>query len=130
MKILLVDDDKTIITLATLSLKKKGGHEVACASDGVAALALAESFQPDLLLLDVGLPGIDGIEVCVRIKSSSKTAHIPVIFLSAKTEPQDLDLMRRAGAAGHITKPFNPLGLSDRIQDILGQGDGKQERKV
>lgn len=117
MKILIVDDDKAIRTIASISLRKKGGHEVLCAADGRKALALAESAQPDLVLLDRNLPDMDGLEACRRIRKNDRTKHIPVIFFTAKGNTHETP----AGAAGCIRKPFNPLTLPGRIREILGQ---------
>jgi len=113
MKIMIVDDDKSIATIAALSLRR-AGHEVISASGGAEALALAQSAPPDLILLDVLMPDMDGPETCRRLKNDGRTKGIPIIFLSANSEPEvSLE------AAGHIKKPFNPLTLNDEVQEIL-----------
>lgn len=118
MKILIVDDDKSIATIAALSLRR-AGHEVISASGGAEALALAQSTAPDLILLDALMPDMDGHETCRKLKSDGRAKAIPVIFLSANSEPEDIEKGRSLGAIGHIKKPFNPLILNEAVQEIL-----------
>ena len=121
MKILLVDDDRTMRRIASLSLTRKGGHEVICASSGAEAASMAEACLPDLIILDLVMPGMDGLEVCRRFQAVSKTRGVAVIFLSAKAEPDDIRRFMEAGAVGWIKKPFDPLSLSDEVNDILSK---------
>ena len=119
MKILVVDDDPTILRIASLSLVKKGGHEVLTAAGGAEALALAAQAAPDLLLLDMNMPGLDGYETCRAFKADPRLAAIPVIFLSAETGPAEAARRGSAGALGFIAKPFNPATLNDQVLAML-----------
>jgi len=120
MKILIADDDATMLKIASLSLTKKGGHEVSCAADGAQAVALAEANPPDLIILDGMMPVLDGPGALLKLRESERTRNIPVIFLSAASDAAALDLYRSLRPAGIIAKPFNPLTLPDQIRSILG----------
>ena len=121
MRILVADDDATMRTIASLSLAKKGGHEVTCAADGAEAVALAEANPPDVILLDGMMPVLDGPGALLKLRANEKTRNIPVIFLSAAAEPAALSLYRSLKPAGIIAKPFNPLTLSDLVRKILSE---------
>lgn len=121
MKILLVDDDRTISTLASLSLTKRGGHEVVCAGGGSEALSLAQSLAPDLILMDVRMSAMDGYETCRRLKEDHGTKNIPVIFLSGDCGAGEVQKGLSLGAIGYIPKPFNPVSLGDQVQAILAK---------
>jgi len=122
MKILVADDDATMLKIAAMSLTKKGGHQVVCAADGAQAAAMAEADPPDLILLDGMMPVLDGPGALLKLRQSDRTKDIPVIFLSAASDPEALELYRSLRPAGIITKPFNPLALPDLIQKILVHG--------
>jgi CheY-like chemotaxis protein len=116
--ILLVDDDEVVIkTLRPILLSH--GYAVLTATSGEECLQIAKRQVPDLVILDVILPGIKGREVCQRLKKDPDTQRIPVVFLTAKDSPEDLEAEKRAGAAGHITKPVDMKMLIDTIQDIM-----------
>ncbi|PIR15473.1 MAG: two-component system response regulator [Elusimicrobia bacterium CG11_big_fil_rev_8_21_14_0_20_64_6] len=119
MKILVADDDATMLKIASLCLAKKGGHEVVCATDGAQAVSLAEANQPDAILLDGMMPVLDGPGALKKLRESEKTKNIPVIFLSAASDPAALELYRSLRPAGIIAKPFNPMTLSDQVLKIL-----------
>lgn len=120
MRVLLADDDKTMARLASLALSKKGGHTVVVAGDGAEALRLAQAEPFDLILLDGMMPVMDGLEAFRRLREDEKTKAVPVIFLSAMTDPAELAKLQALGPAGIIGKPFDALGLSDRVAEILG----------
>ena len=119
MKILIADDDAAMLKIAALSLIKKGGHEVVCAADGAQAVAMAEADPPDLILLDGMMPVLDGPGVLLKLRRNDRTKSIPVIFLSAATDPEVLKLYRSLRPAGIIAKPFSPLALPDLVKKIL-----------
>ncbi|RLC36984.1 DNA-binding response regulator [candidate division Kazan bacterium] len=116
--ILVVEDEEDILELVRYNLAKEG-YQVIKARSGERALQLATSEVPDLVLLDLMLPGVDGIEVCRRIKGNSATQHIPVIMLTAKSEETDIVVGLELGADDYITKPFSPRVLLARIKAVL-----------
>lgn len=119
MKVLIIDDEADIRKVASLALSRLGGMEVAEASNGAEGIAAAAAFKPDGILLDVMMPGLDGPAVLDRLKADPKTAGIPVIFLTAKAMGSEIARLRSLGAAGVLTKPFDPASLSGQIRTIL-----------
>ena len=117
-KILIVEDDKDIAKMLEYNLKKEG-FKVIGASDGEDALDLAVRQYPDLILLDLMLPGIDGLEVCKSLKKEGKTSAIPVIMLTAKGQESDKVVGLELGADDYVTKPFSPRELIARIKAVL-----------
>ena len=117
-KILIVEDEKDIIKMIEYNLKKEG-YKVIDARDGEDALDLAVREYPDLILLDLMLPGIDGLEVCKSLKKESKTSSIPIIMLTAKSQESDKVVGLELGADDYITKPFSPRELIARIKAVL-----------
>jgi len=113
-KILVVDDEPDIVRALALRLKV-AGYDVVAATDGAGALMTALTEQPDLVLLDIGLPHGDGHFVASRLRSNARTAHIPILFLSARNAPEDLGSARSSGAVGFITKPYDPEELLRRV---------------
>lgn len=116
MKILVVDDEQSIRELLEFNLKKNG-YETLTAADGREALQKAEG--TDLILLDLMLPEIDGIEVCRRLKTAAKTADIPIIMLTAKAEEVDRIIGLEMGADDYVAKPFSMRELMARIKAVL-----------
>ncbi len=116
--ILIVDDEKDIVDLVAYNLEREG-YEVLKAYDGEKALQLARSKTPDLIVLDLMLPGIQGLEVCKRIRQNPETAAIPIIMLTAKGEEIDKVVGLEAGADDYITKPFSVKELLARIKAVL-----------
>jgi len=119
-KILVVDDEIYIVHILDFSLGMEG-YEVITALDGEQALEKVKTEKPDLIVLDIMMPKLDGYEVCKNIKSSAGTQHIPVILLSAKGRNVDQKLGFDVGADDYITKPFSPRKLVERINQLLGQ---------
>lgn len=117
-KILIVDDEKDIVRMLDYNLKKEGFRTLS-ASDGEEALDKAIRERPDIVLLDLMLPGIDGLEVCKSLKKEAKTAGIPVIMLTAKTQEADKIVGLELGADDYVTKPFSIRELIARIKAIL-----------
>ena len=130
-KILAVDDEKFIVRLVQVTLERQG-YQVVTASDGKEALEKVESEKPDLVVLDVMMPYMDGFEVLQTLRRDPATRDIPVIMLTAKA--QDADVFRgwQSGVDCYLTKPFNPLELVsfvNRIFQSLDSGAGEGERR-
>ena len=117
-KILVVDDEKDILSLVEYNLKKEG-YRVSCVKSGEEALESARQIRPDLMLLDLMLPGVDGLEVCKILKYDTKTSHIPIIMLTAKGEESDIVTGLEIGADDYISKPFSPKVLIARVRALL-----------
>ena len=116
--ILVVDDDADIVRFVEMNLRLEG-YRVLIARDGAEALAIVSSDLPDLILLDVMMPGLDGIEVTRRLRSDSRTSTMPIIMLTAKTMTADRVLGLTAGADDYIIKPFDTLELVARVRSTL-----------
>ena len=119
-KILVVDDEIYIVHILDFSLGMEG-YEVVTALDGEQALEKVKTEKPDLIVLDIMMPKLDGYEVCKNIKANSATQNIPVILLSAKGRNVDQKMGFDVGADDYITKPFSPRKLVERINQLLGQ---------
>jgi len=116
--ILVVDDEKDILELVRYNLARDG-YQIICAASGEKALELAESKLPDLIVLDLMLPGIDGLEVTKKLKNDSGTSHIPIIMLTAKGEEADIVTGLELGADDYVTKPFSPRILVARVRAVI-----------
>ena len=114
-KILVIDDEPSIVNLVTAYLKP-AGYEIYTASDGVSGLKSARAFKPDLIILDIMLPGMDGIELLSRLRRESE---VYVILLTAKTEETDKIVGLSVGADDYVTKPFSPRELTARVKAAL-----------
>jgi DNA-binding response OmpR family regulator len=119
-KILVVDDEPDALELVAFNLKR-AGFQVVTAADGAEALRRAHEQLPDLVVLDVMLPELDGLEVCRRLRKESGTAGIPVLILTAKSAEIDRVLGLELGADDYLTKPFSPRELVLRIKNLLGR---------
>ncbi len=117
-KILVVEDDEDILNLIAYNLKGAGFH-VLTVRDGLEALQMAKEEHPDLIILDLMLPGMDGIEVCKLLKGDGRTREIPVVMVTAKGEEVDRILGLEIGAEDYIVKPFSPRELILRIKAII-----------
>jgi two-component system, OmpR family, alkaline phosphatase synthesis response regulator PhoP len=124
--ILIVEDEKDIVKMLDYNLKKEG-YKTLVAHDGEDALDMANTKYPDLMLLDLMLPGLDGLEVCKQLKLERKTASIPVIMLTAKAQESDKVVGLELGADDYITKPFSPRELIARIKAVLRRGKEKDK---
>jgi two-component system alkaline phosphatase synthesis response regulator PhoP len=117
-KILVVDDEEDILELVEYNLTKDG-YGVICVGTGEDALKTARSELPDLIVLDLMLPGVDGLEVCKVLKNDRKTSHIPIVMLTAKGEEADIVTGLELGADDYVTKPFSPRILLARLRAVL-----------
>jgi two-component system alkaline phosphatase synthesis response regulator PhoP len=117
-RILIVDDEEDVLELVRYHLDKNG-YKVDTAASGEEAISEARKKSPDLIILDLMLPGIDGLEVCKKLKSDLKTEPIPIIMLTAKGEESDIVTGLELGAEDYLTKPFSPKVLIARIRRIL-----------
>ena len=114
---LIIDDDPDLISLIRRTLEFTAGWEVQTALSGAAGIALARSAPPDVILVDVMMPEMDGYEVCRRLKADAATAAVPVVLLTAR---RDLDerLLAATGTAGVLFKPFQPQDLARQVRDL------------
>ncbi|GAA1800914.1 response regulator transcription factor [Agromyces neolithicus] len=126
-RVLVVDDDATVADVVAAYLER-AGLDVARAADGVSALAAAEASAPDAVVLDLMLPGLDGIEVCRRLRAHRP--HLPVLMLTARGEEDDRVLGLEAGADDYIVKPFSPRELVLRVQAVLRRTAGPRASTV
>ena len=121
MKILVVEDDRSIQMVLELVLTRVVKCDVLLASDGPEGMARIKVDKPDLVLLDLMLPGMDGFEICERAKADEATRHIPIIFLTAQPQPAAMARARALGAAGYIVKPFDPIKIIEQINEALSR---------
>ncbi|MFH1387523.1 MAG: response regulator [bacterium] len=124
--ILIIEDEKDIAESLEYNLKKEG-YKILKANDGNDGLKIAESRLPSLVLLDLMIPGVEGLEVCRRLKKNPKTANIPIIMLTAKGSETDKVVGLEVGADDYITKPFSMKELIARAKTILRRYEGKKE---
>ncbi len=117
-KVLVVDDEEDILELLKFNLSREG-YQVPCAASGEQAFRLVRSESPDLIVLDLMLPGIDGLEVTRRLKNDPGTKNIPIVMLTAKGEEADIVTGLELGADDYITKPFSPRILLARVRAVL-----------
>ena len=122
--ILIVEDEKDRITMLEYNLKKEG-YGTLSVRNGEDAIDLARTEQPDMIILDLMLPGMDGLEVCKILRGERKTASIPIIMLTAKSQESDKVVGLELGADDYVTKPFSPRELIARIKAILRRGKEK-----
>ena len=118
-KILVAEDEIDIRELIAFSLVNIGGFQVIKAKNGVEAVEMAQAETPDLILMDVRMPKMTGVEACVRLKEIPQTKDIPVVFLSAMGQEQEIQQGMEVGAAEYILKPFAPEVLMNKVRDIL-----------
>lgn len=124
VRILYVEDDADIRMIGKFALENVGGFVVTDCESGEEALASAPGFAPQLLLLDVMMPDMDGPTTLARLREQPATAATPVVFMTAKVQPQEVQRYRELGAIDVISKPFDPMTLSDAIRNIWNRGDG------
>mgnify|MGYP003636814929 CR=1 FL=1 len=127
-KILIVDDAETNLMILSNLLAEEG--EIISATDGAQAIALAEADLPDLILLDVSMPGMDGYEVCRRLKSDIRTRDIPIVFVTGRTEDNDQEKGLSLGAIDYILKPYSPLIVLARIRNHLALQKAHRDLKA
>ena len=125
-KIVVIEDEVDILEVINYNLSKEG-FDVCSALDGEEGLALIKKEVPDLVLLDLMLPGLDGIEICRKLKTDYSTRSIPIIMVTAKGEESDIVLGLGMGADDYMVKPFRPRELMARIRSVLRRGDFIEE---
>lgn len=128
-KILIIEDEGDVAELLAYNLSKEG-YEPIIAREGITGLQRSRDMQPDMVILDLMLPGIDGWEVFRRLKSERTSAHIPVIILTARTDEADKVLGLELGADDYITKPFSPRETLARIRTVLRRRDPERDRQL
>ena len=124
-RILIVEDEPDVVDMLTLNLRKAGGFTVSTAADGAAGLRKARDELPALIILDLMLPKMPGLEVCKVLKNDMATKHIPIIMLTAKAEEIDRIVGLEFGADDYVTKPFSPREIVLRIKAIMRRGTGE-----
>ena len=117
-KILLVDDSSTVILMEKMILAK-GPYEIVTARDGVEGIAKAKSEKPDVILLDVMMPNLDGLSACADIRNNPLTAHIPIVMVTTRGEETNIETAFRNGCTDYVTKPINGLELLTKLQSIF-----------
>lgn len=120
MHVLVVDDDPDICELVTFKLSQLG-HAVSHEANGEAGLAAAIDILPNLILLDVMMPKLTGIEVCQRLRAHETTSRVPIILITAKAQESDIERGFAAGANDYIVKPFSPRELATRVEAMLAR---------
>ena len=128
-KILVIEDEKNIRELLRYNLEE-AGFGVVSSAKGDEGLAMARRERPDLVLLDLMLPELSGIEICKILKQNERTAHIPVVMLTAKSEETDKIVGLELGADDYVTKPFSPRELVARVKAVLRRGKEKPKEKI
>ncbi|XGW00135.1 MAG: response regulator [Leptolyngbya sp. BL-A-14] len=118
--VLIVDDEERIREVVRMCLMKLAKWDATTAESGAEAIQIAVTEQPDAILLDVSMPGMDGIETFQQLQTNPQTQMIPVIFLTAKVQPAEQAEYRQLGAAGLIVKPFDPVQIAREISHLLG----------
>ena len=126
-KIVIVEDEPDILEVLSYNLKREG-YDVSATLDGIQGLELIEKVEPDLVLLDLMLPGMDGLEICRHVKSNNKLAKIPIIMVTAKGEESDVVLGLGIGADDYIAKPFSPRELVARVKAAIRRSSVLEER--
>jgi DNA-binding response OmpR family regulator len=126
-RVLIVDDEADTVELIEFNLKNSG-YQTATASGGAEALRKVRSMNPDLIILDLMLPEIDGLQVCKLLRNDPATANIPVLMLTAKATEVDRVLGLELGARDYVTKPFSPRELILRVRNLLAAEDGEHDK--
>lgn len=121
MKVLIIDDEEDTRSIASMSLSILGGMDVLEADGGEDGINKAAQNQPDVILLDMMMPVMDGESTLSNLQNHDQTKHIPVIFLTAKAMSTEIERLKRLGAVGVLTKPFDPTVLADQVREILGR---------
>ena len=130
-RILVVEDDPASLRL-TQYILEHGGYEVLTAQNGLEGLKIAQNEEPDLVILDLMLPGIDGLDICYQLRTEPKTAKLPILMLSAKAREVDKDVGRKVGVDDYITKPASPTEIINKVEALLAAQEKSivQEKEV
>jgi len=126
-KIFIIEDESDLVQTLVMMLKS-AGYQTACATDGISAVHRVREEKPDLIILDICLPGCDGFEVFQQLRQDPATERIPIVFLTARSNVEDRQKARHLGAAGYIVKPFQWTSLVKLVQEVLAApgSDGRQ----
>lgn len=119
IKLLHVEDDADIREITKMALELSGGFEIMQCATGQDALDIVADFQPDVLLLDMMMPGMTGRQTLDHLRQKPGLEDVPAIFMTARTQPNEMDELRQIGASGVIGKPFDPMSLADQIRSVL-----------
>lgn len=119
IRILYVDDEADIREVAQLALELDPEIEVRSCASGAEGVEMAAAWHPDLILLDVMMPGMDGPTTFARLRAQPDTAEIPVVFITARTQAQEVQRFRELGARGVLAKPFDPMTLADQVRALI-----------
>ena len=119
-RILVCDDDPVILRLLQVNLELEG-YEVLLANHGEEAFEVAQTTRPDLIILDIMMPRMDGYQTIAALKANDGTQHIPVVFLSAKAQASDIEKGKEQGVADYLTKPFDPSDLLDVVERLVAE---------
>jgi CheY-like chemotaxis protein len=122
MRVLIVDDEDDIRRIAVLSLSAVGGMDVAEANGGSEGIRKAREVRPDVVLLDMMMPGMDGLATFQVLRGDPETSGIPVVFLTAKAMSSEVDRLKALGACGVLIKPFDPMALPRQLRELLSEG--------
>jgi DNA-binding response OmpR family regulator len=128
-KILVIEDDPTSLRLIEYALKQRG-YQVLTTLNGLEGIITAQKEEPDLIMLDIMLPGIDGFEVCRRLHAGSQTARVPILIISAKTQKEDINAGFRAGADDYLPKPASPTEILNRVESLLARKISGQAKVI
>ncbi|OGO00561.1 MAG: hypothetical protein A2Y90_03250 [Chloroflexi bacterium RBG_13_52_12] len=128
-KILIIEDDQTAMRLTEYALKQRG-YQILTTYNGLEGIITAQKEEPNLIILDIMLPGIDGFEVCKRLHSGSQTAKIPILIISAKNQKEDIDTGFRAGADDYLPKPASPTEIISRVERLLSKKPSGQTKVI
>lgn len=123
-RILYVEDDADIQSIAVLALETVGGFTLCACSSGQEAVAAASAFEPDCILLDVMMPGMDGPATLAALRAVAATTATPAIFMTAKVHPAEVEQLKRLGAIGVIPKPFDAMTLATQVRDLWNSARG------
>ena len=118
--VLIADDDEDILALVRATIERSG-HEVMAVGDGAAALSAMAERRPDLAVLDIAMPELDGLEVLRRLRAEEGTRNLPVILLTAQAQAADVERGFATGASAYVRKPFSPRDLATRVDELLAQ---------
>jgi two-component system phosphate regulon response regulator PhoB len=121
-KILIVDDQVEVRELVEVTLEI-GDYQILSAENGQQAVEIAQAEHPDIILLDIMMPGsdVDGLEACRRLKTDPATSDITIVLLSAKGQESDIEAGKVAGANDYFTKPFSPIALIEKVEQVMGE---------
>lgn len=123
MVVLVIDDDASVRLLLRAALKRAGTTQLHEADNGQDGVMLAQRELPDIILLDVMMPGMDGMQTLQALRQYDATADTPVVFMSASVSPTDLERFEKLDVAGVIAKPFSVTGIADQLRSVLASGE-------